>query len=165
MVWCGWVYNCNIELYFIEKFHSCSYSRNLFGSGWVGVIWNWRGILKQTSHTHQARIQDFWKGGGVQARIQDFSPPPLLDIVCVTSSAIRKIEKHPHSWTFTKGGVQLWGPMLKSLHCGPKGGGGVRTPWTPPGSATAHPAPVLCNQLQRNRGYNILGVYLNCYKG
>ena len=32
------------------------------------------------------------------------STRPPLDIVCVTSSAIRKIEKHPHSWTFTKGG-------------------------------------------------------------
>ena len=26
---------------------------------------------------------------------------PPLDIVRVTSSALRKIEKHPHSWTFT----------------------------------------------------------------
>ena len=52
----------------------------------------------------------FLKGGGVRARIQDFSqaPPPPLDIVRVTSSDLRKFEKHPHSWTFTKGGVQLW---------------------------------------------------------
>ena len=43
----------------------------------------------------------FLKGGGVQARIQDFSqaPPPPLDIVPVTSSALRIIEKHPHSCT------------------------------------------------------------------
>ena len=46
--------------------------------------------------TMQGRIQDFWKGG-VQARIQDFSqaPPPPLDIVRVTSSDLRKFEKHP----------------------------------------------------------------------
>ena len=71
----------------------------------------------------QGRIQDFWKGG-VQARIQDFSQaPPPLDIVRVTSSDLRKFEKHPHSWTFTKGGGPTLGPMLKSLHRGPKGGG------------------------------------------
>ena len=29
------------------------------------------------------------------------------------------------------------GSMLKSLHCGPKGGGGVQTPPSPPGSAPA----------------------------
>ena len=29
------------------------------------------------------------------------STPPPLDIVRVTSSALRKIEKHPHPWTFT----------------------------------------------------------------
>ena len=34
--------------------------------------------------------------GGVQARIQDFSQaPPPLDIVRVTSSDLRKFEKHP----------------------------------------------------------------------
>ena len=37
------------------------------------------------------------------------------DIVRVTSF-VRKIEKHPHSWTFTKGGGPTLGPMLKSLH-------------------------------------------------
>ena len=74
----------------------------------------------------------------------------------MTSSTLRKIEKHPHSWTFgtssrgggdhpchppppatsNKRGGPTLGPMLKSLHRGPKGG--VRTPWTPPppGSAT-----------------------------
>ena len=69
-------------------------------------------------------------GGGPGADTGFFTSTPPLDIVRVTSSDLRKFEKHPHSWTFTKGGVQLWGPMLKSLHCGPKGG--VRTPWTPP---------------------------------
>ena len=48
---------------------------------------------------------------------------PPLDIVRVTSSDLRKFEKHPHSWTFTKGGGPTLGPMLKSLHRGPKGGG------------------------------------------
>ena len=100
------------------------------------------------------------RGGGSRRGYRIFHKhPPPLDIVRVTSSDLRKFEKHPHSWTFTstpppwtlsawrhppseklkntptlghsqKGGVQLWGPMLKSLHCGPKGG--VRTPWTPP---------------------------------
>ena len=100
-----------------------------------------------------------WRGGG---GVKTFtSTPPPLDIVRVTSSTLRKIEKHPHSWTFTstplldiarvtsptfqggpwirhcilglqakKGGPTL-GPMLKSLHRGPKGGGGVRTPPPP----------------------------------
>ena len=38
-----------------------------------------------------------WGGG---EDIHKHHPPPL-DIVRVTSSALRKIEKHPHSWTFT----------------------------------------------------------------
>ena len=38
----------------------------------------------------------FERGGGVQARIQDFSStPPPLDIVRVTSSALRKLKKTP----------------------------------------------------------------------
>ena len=64
------------------------------------------------------------------------SAPPPLDIVRVTSFALRKIEKHPHSWTFTKGGGPTLGPMLKSLHRGPKGGGsgppGPPPPLDPP---------------------------------
>ena len=35
------------------------------------------------------------RGGGIS------QAPPPLDIVCVTSFALRKIEKHPRSWTFT----------------------------------------------------------------
>ena len=62
----------------------------------------------------------FLKGGGVQ---HSQAPPPPLDIVRVMWSALRKIEKHNHSWTFTKGGGPTLGPMLKSLHRGPKGGG------------------------------------------
>ena len=129
-----------------------------------------RAHKSETSTRRGSRI--FEGGGGVQARIQDFSqaPPPLniirvtssdlrkfekhphswtftstkhpppLDIVCVTSSAIRKkIEKHPHSWTFTKGGDPTLGPNVKKPTLWPKGGGGVRTPWTPPpGSATEY---------------------------
>ena len=60
----------------------------------------------------QARSQPSrWGGGGVwtwmggtQARIQiqfTSTPPPPLDIARVMSSALWKIEKHPHSWTFT----------------------------------------------------------------
>ena len=41
----------------------------------------------------QTRIQDFLKGGGVKT-FTNTHPP--LDIVRVTSSAMRKIEKHPH---------------------------------------------------------------------
>ena len=76
----------------------------------------------------------FLKGGGPGADTGFFTstPPLALDIVRVTSSDLRKFEKHHHSWTFTKGGGPTLGPMLKSLHRGPKGGGGVRTPWTPP---------------------------------
>ena len=47
----------------------------------------------------QARIQDFLKGGGGEDIHKH--APPLDDFVRVTSSALRKIEKHPHSWTFT----------------------------------------------------------------
>ena len=61
----------------------------------------------------QGRIQDFWKGGGSILGLQ-----------------AKKGGGGP------RGGPTL-GPMLKSLHRGPKGG--VRTPRTPPpppGSAT-----------------------------
>ena len=52
-----------------------------------------------------------------------FTSTPPLDIVCVTSSAIRKIEKHPHSWTFTKGGGPTLGPNVKKPTLWPKRGG------------------------------------------
>ena len=53
------------------------------------------------------RPQKIWKTPPL-LDIHKRTPPPL-DIVRVTSFALRKIEKHPHSWTFTKGGgVQLW---------------------------------------------------------
>ena len=55
-----------------------------------------------TGHGMQGRIQDFWKGGGSRRGYRIFHKhPPPLDIVRVTSSALRKFEKHPHSWTFT----------------------------------------------------------------
>ena len=69
----------------------------------------------------------FLKGGGVQARIQDFSqaPPPLghcpRDVIHVPRGG-----GHLRS-TSKKGGGPTLGPMLKSLHRGPAG---------PPGSAT-----------------------------
>ena len=39
----------------------------------------------------------FPEGGGGE----DIHKHPPLDIVRVTSSALQKIEKHPHSWTFS----------------------------------------------------------------
>ena len=52
--------------------------------------------------SYYRRGSRIFERGGVQARIQDFSQaPPPLDIVRVTSSDLRKFEKHPHSWTFT----------------------------------------------------------------
>ena len=90
----------------------------------------------------------FEKGGGVQARIQDCSQAPPLDIVrvtssalrkfekhpppCarVTSSALRKFEKHPHSWTFTS--TPLGHCPCDVIHI-PRGGGDhpchTHTPW------------------------------------
>ena len=49
----------------------------------------------------QARIglQDFLRGGGGREDVHKHTHP--LNIVRVTSSALQKIEKHPHSWTFT----------------------------------------------------------------
>ena len=48
-------------------------------------------------------------------------PPPPLDIVCVTSSALRKIEKYPHSWTFTS--THTLGHCLCDVIHIPRGGG------------------------------------------
>ena len=94
----------------------------------------------------------FERGGGSRHGYKIFHKhPPPLDIVRVTSSDLRKFEKHPtlgHSQTppplghcprdvirpqkiwktpplldiHKRGGPTL-GPMLKSLHRGPKGGG------------------------------------------
>ena len=100
---------------------------------------------------HRGGSRIFEGGGGVQAQIQDCSqapPPPLLDIVRVTSSALRKL-KDPRSWTFTstplghcprdvihrirhcilglqakKGGGSNFGPNVKKPTSWPKGGGG-----------------------------------------
>ena len=48
-----------------------------------------------------------------------------LDIICVTSSALRKIEKHPHSWTFTS--THPLGHCLCDVIHIPRGGGGDRS--------------------------------------
>ena len=54
-----------------------------------------RGLIAQNFTQITGADTGFPQGG-------DFtSTPPPLDIVCVTSFALRKIEKHPHSWTFT----------------------------------------------------------------
>ena len=43
----------------------------------------------------------FERGGGSRRGYRIFHKHPPLDIARVTSSALRKIENHPHSWTFT----------------------------------------------------------------
>ena len=96
--------------------------------------------------------------------------PPPLDIVRVTSSDLRKFEKHPHSWTFTKGGGPTLGPMLKSLHRGPKGGGPDPLD-PPPGSATGPQAagcrtllkcsPLTIPSHMSQRAGDICSVFLN----
>ena len=53
----------------------------------------------------------------------DIHKHPPLDIVRVTSSDLRKFEKHPHSWTFTKGGGSNFGPNVKKPTSWPKRGG------------------------------------------
>ena len=136
-------------------------------------------------HRRPGADPGFLKGGGGPGADTGFftSTPPPLDSVRVTSSALRKFEKHPHSWTFTStppldiarvtsstfqgggrgdhpchthtldpplgsilglpakrgGGCPTLGPMLKSLHRGPNGGGSGPPP---PGSATGRPT---CN--------------------
>ena len=84
----------------------------------------------------QARIQDFLKGGGGE---DIHKHPPPLDIVRVTSSALRKIEKHPHSWTFTLPKLEKHPHSWTFTSQGGGGGdrsrfkgGGVITPVTPP---------------------------------
>ena len=78
----------------------------------------------------QARIQDFWKGGGVQARIQDFSqaPPPPWTLSVWRHPPSENLKNTPtlgHSqappppWTL---------PVWRHPHS--KGGGGVITPVT-----------------------------------
>ena len=78
----------------------------------------------------------FLKGGGGPGGYRIFHKHPPLDIVRVTSSALRKIEKHPHSWTFTNTPPPPWTlPVWRHPHIQ---GGGVITPvtHTHPGSAT-----------------------------
>ena len=75
-----------------------------------------------------------------------FTSTPPLDIVCVTSSAIRKIEKHPHSWTFTKGGGPTLGPNVKKPTLWPKRGGSG-PPGPPPWIRHCH----TCVSLSRSR--------------
>ena len=75
----------------------------------------------------------FLKGGGPGTDTRFFtSTPPPLDIVRVTSSDLRKFEKHPHSWTFTKGGGSNFGPNVKKPTSWPKRGGGGPDPLDPP---------------------------------
>ena len=51
------------------------------------------------SGRNRVKLFFFWGGGSLSRRSEDIHKhPPPLDIVRVTSSALRKIEKHPHSW-------------------------------------------------------------------
>ena len=77
------------------------------------------------------RPQKIWK----TPHSWTFTSTPPLDIVRVTSSDLRKFEKHPTLGHSQKGGGPTLGPMLKSLHRGPKGGGPDPLD-PPPGSAT-----------------------------
>ena len=52
--------------------------------------------------------------------MKTFTSTTPLDIVHVTSSALRKIEKHPHSWTFTSTPL---GPCPCDVIHIPRGGG------------------------------------------
>ena len=70
----------------------------------------------------------YWRGGGWR-HSQAHTP---LDIVRVTSSALRKIEKHPHSWTFTSTPPPL--DIARVTSSTFQGGGG----WSVPDTHTLH---------------------------
>ena len=74
-------------------------------------------------HTHLTLFPflQFPEGGGGW-RHSTSTPPPPLDIACVTSSALRKIEKHPYSCTFASTPPPPWTlPVWRHPHS--KGGG------------------------------------------
>ena len=71
---------------------------------------------------------------------------PPLDIVRVTSSALPKIEKHTHSWTFTS-----TPPWTLWRHPHSKGGGG----WSVPVTHTLHRFSV-SGQVQGGGGWSPL---------
>ena len=88
---------------YCPMFQSLKY-QNLFyvllypsGHRRMGTLWlgGAEGLIAQNITQITGPDTGFPEGGISQA------PPPPLDIVCVTSFALRKIEKHPHSWTFT----------------------------------------------------------------
>ena len=59
------------------------------------------GIAHLARNQYSGADPGFLKGGGPGADTGFFTSTPPLDIVRVTSSALRKFEKHPHSWTST----------------------------------------------------------------
>ena len=61
------------------------------GKLWLGGA---EGLIAQNFTQITGADTGFPEGG-------DFTSTPRLGIVCVTSFALRKIEKHPPSWTFT----------------------------------------------------------------
>ena len=77
-----------------------SYIHRRMGTLWLGGQRGWfaRNFTQITAA--DTGLPDFLKGGGGGGGEDIPQAPPPLDIVCVTSSALRKIEKHPHSWTF-----------------------------------------------------------------
>ena len=123
----------------------------------MGTLWlgGQRGWFARNFTQITGADTGFPEGGGVKT----FHKHPPLDIVCVTSSALRKIEKHPHSWTLSawrhhkhppwtlpvwrhphsKGGGGVIGPGHEHFAIGFQyrdkfKGGGVIIPVTPPGS-------------------------------
>ena len=105
-------------------------------------------LLGLLLHRHSHRLfhitgadPGFLKGGpGADTGFFTSTPPPPLDIVRVTSSALRKFEKHPHSWTFTSTPSPGHCPY-DVIHTPKSKGGGqgnhpCHTTHTHPGSAT-----------------------------
>ena len=94
-------------------------------------------LLGLLLHRHSHRLfhitgadPGFLKGGpGADTGFFTSTPPPL-DIVRVTSSALRKFEKHPHSWTFTSTPSPGHCPYDVIHTPKSKGGGRVITPVT-----------------------------------
>ena len=84
----------NVSVHAICCIQACvyDYRHRRMGTLWLGGA---EGLIAQNFTQITGADTGFPEGG-------DFtSTPPPLDIVCVTSFALRKIEKHPHSWTFT----------------------------------------------------------------
>ena len=93
----------------------------------LGLCWGGCFISTLLDGILQARIglQDFLRGGGGREDVHKHTHP--LNIVRVTSSALQKIEKHPHSWTFTSTPPPWTLPVWRHPHSAGGGGGGDRS--------------------------------------